>query len=75
MSIVAGVYFYLHGKQFAFRAWNFVPRIGETVILGSDDDRKAYQVKNVVWGNEPENFRARGPEAQNVHIYIEPAKD
>lgn len=42
-----GIFFLLDGQQFAFRAWDRVPRLGEWVVFAPDD--KPYKVDKVLW--------------------------
>lgn len=43
----AGIYFMLDGAEFGFRAWERVPRIGDTVVFAPAD--QPYKVVNVFW--------------------------
>ena len=63
----ASIYFFLDNEMFAFRSWNFVPRVGEEIMLGEDEDRKAYIIKRLCWGNE-ERDRINTPQRINIEI-------
>jgi len=42
-----GIYFLLDGRQFAFRTWANVPRIGELVVFSLTDE--PFEVSRVLW--------------------------
>lgn len=70
--VQANIHFFLHGNAFASRTWWFVPRVGDEVILGPEDNRTAYKVTRVVWGNDQEGWRAVASKPwQRVNIEIE----
>ncbi len=51
-----GIFFLLDGKEFAFRGWDHVPRIGDWVVFPSTDE--PFKVLRVIWRenrSEPEN--------------------
>jgi len=71
MTSSAGIRFFLDGREYAYRHWSFVPRVGDEVMLGPGNDRKAYQVIRVVWGAEAKYFMP-GRQSQRVNVEIEP---
>jgi hypothetical protein len=58
---VIGLYFILGGKDYAYRSWPAVPRVGDLVLL--KDEQRDYaihpaRVLTVVWGtrDQPGDF-------------------
>jgi len=42
-----GIFFLLDGKQYAFRPWKTVPRVGEWVVFPSTEE--PFEVVRVLW--------------------------
>lgn len=67
--------FFLDGSEYAGRLWFAAPRVGDEVMLGPDDDRKAYRVIRVVWGNVDRDFYAHEHQVQRVNVEIREVTD
>jgi hypothetical protein len=42
-----GIFFLLDGKEFAFRSWERVPRVGDWVVFPAPD--RTFEVARVIW--------------------------
>lgn len=55
-----GLYFILNNKEYAYRSWPAVPRIGDLVMLYNTEHEQIEPaiVNNVVWGtrDQPSDF-------------------
>lgn len=45
------LFFTLAGKDYAYRTWIGVPRVGERVMFQTKDGPKAFTVSDVLWGS------------------------
>ena len=62
-------YFIMNGKDYAFRAWKHIPRVGELVELGATE-RKVYKITQILWGEKRRDAELI-PDSLYVNIYIE----
>jgi hypothetical protein len=49
MERFEGIFFLLDGKEFAFKTWPHVPRVGDWVVFPTHKDRQPYEVVRVIW--------------------------
>lgn len=64
------VAFFIDGKQYAYRSWPYVPRVGEEVMLHvpEEGDKRTFLVTRVVWGVEGPDGHDLGQQAVNIEI-------
>lgn len=67
MIDLISINFVLDNKDFAFRSWPSVPRVGEFVTLRPNGEPTTYLVKLVLW-NVRENRNLHQPLECDVHI-------
>ncbi len=60
--------FFIDGKAFALRSWHAAPRVGDEIMFGPSNQKKAYQVTRVVWGVEGPEEDALHRQAVNIEI-------
>lgn len=62
------IYFVVGGKDYAFRSWIAVPRLGERVMFHLKEGPKTFKVVDVLWGVAPDD-KAR---FCTVNVKLEP---
>ena len=62
------IHFFLDGKIFASRSWHAAPRVGDEIMFGPSDPKKAYRVVRVAWGVEGPEEDALHRQAVNIEI-------
>ena len=70
MTTFAAIHFFVDGREYAYRSWSFIPRVGDEVMLGEGDRRKAYVVKRVVWGNDAPDASRHEPQRINIELEL-----
>ncbi|MGX7874476.1 hypothetical protein ACVDG5_018450 [Mesorhizobium sp. ORM6] len=51
------IYFMLEGKDYAFRIWGAVPRVGERVMFHPTTGPVTFKVLDVLWGVASDDTR------------------
>ena len=66
------IYFVLDRKDYAFRVWPGVPRIGDRVMMHTNDGPRTHEVLEVVWGVREEE---ESPYRLTCNVSIAPADE
>ncbi|TPN04555.1 hypothetical protein [Mesorhizobium sp. B2-1-2] len=66
------IYFILEGKDYAFRSWGAVPRVGERVMFHLITGPTTFRVLDVLWGVAPDDRRTM---TVNVRLGRDKASD